>query len=615
MTSDKGDGRTAVVTALHGGQVFNPNKHGGGNGGGDRSDGAPPAAPQLPDDCPVLPLGRNGDWYYYLDAANEMRTLKHNEHGRLPIVSLFGDSLDYLYAKWPRHDKDGKLAGIQVDPAAYALMAAAAKAGPWDAMGRVRGRGAWRGPDGELIFHCGDTIWLGPDQMATPGLIGDTVYPAGPRAPRPAEDPQKPGEAGPAHEVLDLFGTWRWQRGEIDALLMLGWVAAAMLGGALDWRPMCWVTGDSGSGKSTLHGAIHGLLGAVLSSSAASAAGIWQKVGYDSLPVELDEAEASDDNRKLQAVIELARQAASGGVILRGGADHKGVEFTARNCFLFSSINIPPLLTQDLNRMAILELQPLDGGNPPDLVKDVAALGVLGRRLRRRLADGWQRFPDILEIWRARMTALGHGTHTVNQFGTLLACADLLLHDHLPDTDSLEGWTDKLSRALLAEDNSPDWARCIQWLVTSSAEVWRGGGQDTVGHYVRQASGMNGDIGVPAAEDARAALDKIGLKLTTMDAADGGGQCLAVANSHRQTVALFADSHWKGKSGATSTHVRALRRVLGAKASKTALNVGGGSCRCTLIPLDRLFDDGGTGAPKPATEPAAEIEPDPADGF
>ena len=33
---------------------------------------------------------------------------------------------------------------------------------------------------------------------------------------------------------------------------MLGWLAAGKLGGALDWRPLIWVTGGSNTGKSTL---------------------------------------------------------------------------------------------------------------------------------------------------------------------------------------------------------------------------------------------------------------------------------------------------------------------------------------------------------------------------
>jgi predicted ATPase len=33
---------------------------------------------------------------------------------------------------------------------------------------------------------------------------------------------------------------------------VLGWIAAATIGGALDWRPSLWITGDLSTGKSTL---------------------------------------------------------------------------------------------------------------------------------------------------------------------------------------------------------------------------------------------------------------------------------------------------------------------------------------------------------------------------
>jgi hypothetical protein len=143
--------------------------------------------------------------------------------------------------------------------------------------------------------------------------------------------------------------------------------------------------------------------GALIAVSDASAAGVWQKLGHSTLPVILDEVEAEEDNRRGQGLIKFARQAASGGLVLRGGSDHGASEFTARSGFLFSSILIPPLQPQDRSRMAVLELKELQGNSEPNL--DTRHLSDLGQRLMRRLVDGWARWGATLDMYRAALIA------------------------------------------------------------------------------------------------------------------------------------------------------------------------------------------------------------------
>src|SRR5690606_17311575 len=114
-----------------------------------------------------------------------------------------------------------------------------------------------------------------------------------------------------------------------------------MLGGALKWRPHVWVTGSTATGKSTLHELLELLFdGGALHTADATEAGLRQILGQQTLPVFFDELEANEDNRRARAIIGLARLASSGADMHRGGQDHHGHEFTARSCFLFSSILI-----------------------------------------------------------------------------------------------------------------------------------------------------------------------------------------------------------------------------------------------------------------------------------
>jgi hypothetical protein len=149
--------------------------------------------------------------------------------------------------------------------------------------------------------------------------------------------------------LVAVLATWNWSRSDTDAHLLFGWIVAAMFGVALDWRPLAWVTGDAGSGKSTLDRLLSIVMGGeqgLVTTTDATEAGLRSVVRQSTLPIAFDEAEA--DNRRMAGVIKFARQAASGGMVLRGSADHKGAEFRVRSCFLFSSILIPPLGDQDI---------------------------------------------------------------------------------------------------------------------------------------------------------------------------------------------------------------------------------------------------------------------------
>jgi hypothetical protein len=152
-------------------------------------------------------------------------------------------------------DKTGerKVTGWKPEIAAEILQAACAHAGLFDPQGKERGRGAWRGPQGELIIHHGDKIYtlgirarprLGRSRSDRRLCLSDRAGDAA------AGSGHVDDSAGVA--LLGLLRSWYWERPKIDPYLLLGFIAAAPFGGALDWRPHVWTTGDSATGKSTL---------------------------------------------------------------------------------------------------------------------------------------------------------------------------------------------------------------------------------------------------------------------------------------------------------------------------------------------------------------------------
>lgn len=560
----------------------------GEDGGGDDGDDRRRLNEHgLPEGCPVTPLGKEEKTYFYLDALGQVIPLSARDHNHNHFRAIFSPYTDYLEAVWPRKKQvaEGVWETIGFKPEAVAndLMNACARKGVWNPSSKVRGVGAWLDDDGALLFHCGDRLVTKAGERE-PGFDGGYVYPSYRRVPAPADKPEPPHSTpGSAAEILlNVLSSWNWHRSahNIDARLALGWIGSAFAGGALDWRPMGFLTGDSGSGKSTLFKLLKYLFDdGIIMTSDSSAAGLYQEVGLSSMPVIVDEIEAAEDNRRAVAVINLARLASSGAVMLRGGAEHKGVQFTARSCFLFSAILMPPLEPQDLNRMAILRLDPLPHGKTPPLL-DRKYYRDIGQRLKRRLFDQWPRFDETLSRYRMVLAKAGHSSRGCDQFGTLLACSDLLMFNDPPESDELEAWEELLQVGAWREihEGRSNSEQCLDYIMQSQPEAWRSGHRRTVSELLdewRETPAAFGDV--------QKALGAGGLKIV-------GEAYLAVANAHRQTALMYKDTKWAGKPGMTGGWVQALERLEGALVSRNT-RIAGQVVKATHVPLDLVASD------------------------
>lgn len=540
----------------------------------DRLTGLPPA-------CPVTPLGFEGDTFFFLNPVGQVATLKASSSGKGPIDALFAGRSGYLEWAWPRWSKSEKtpeVKGYEADEARRALFDACAYIGSFDDMERVRGRGAWTDALGRLVYHAGDRVFY-DGRWRAPGAHGDWVFPARTKVMAPDPKPAEGGAHGAAQELLDALQTWNWQRGELDARLLLGWICAGFIGGALDWRPMCFLTGDQATGKSTLQALIKALMGGLLvQSTNTTAAGIYQKVQHDSAPVSVDEIEAEADTRRADDVIKLARIAASGGLLLRGGADHNGKEFQARSAFIFSAINMPPMGMQDQSRMAVLALRPLDehpmhkdaaqgaGDKPADPV--LARIGApliedargLGRQILRRMFDGWARWPRVLGMFRQAIREAGHGGRGADQFGTMAASAHIALSDDDPTAAELAWWRDRLKVEELAETAafSPNWRQCLTHMLDAQPDALRHrSGAKSVGGAIEVYRKQSTD------EDLAGVCKAVGLAVSWPKDAQPGWDTLRlfVPSTHAAVQRLFEGTQWAGRAGATGVWASALRQA------------------------------------------------------
>lgn len=540
----------------------------------------------LPPGCPVVPLGVLGLEHHYLDALGQLITIPAGEHNRGRLRSLFKQEADYAWTvrRWVRVKDDGSVTGLRPELISDDLMKASSLAGIWDPAERVRGRGAWRGPNDELILHAGGQVQVflpRPDAWALrqehkPGVLeleGDAsryVYPAAERAGEVAREM----DGAPAEDVRDLLETWNWRRPDIDPILLLGWIGAAMVGGALKWRPSVWFTGTKGTGKSTLQGAVAHLIGTCLTLADTTAAGVWQTLQHQTLPVLVDELEADADNRRSMGVVALARLSASGGQMARGSDRHAAKTFSLRCCFAFSSVLMPPLLGTDRSRLAILELGELASGvEMPDL--SPTRLRRLHAQLRRRMVDGWHRLDRTIEIYRRALSAVGHSARGADQFGTLLGCADILLFNDVPGEDAVKSWIGQMGVVDIHEtaDDMRDEEQCWQHLLASPIDPYRGGERVNLGVWLNRALGREDP------DQVAPALAAIGAHGVTVRRSLSAPPVVAVANAHRGLAAVYHGTRW-----AAGVWRQALQRLPGAERSSSAIYFGGATSKATLLP-------------------------------
>lgn len=548
--------------------------------------------------CPVQPLGVNGDFAYFLDAHGQLRAAKKLENQ--VIQSLFGHHMAKLcfnFPKWVQGEdgkpirKPGEFNGTA---ASMKLWETAGQCGVFSPDGAVRGVGAWTDDDGDIIYHMGDEI-LYHGRRHKPGMIGDRVYPAAAPIPHPDTSDTAPD---PAPDILATLRSWSWRDPDLHPHVALGMIAVQMICGALDWRPVFWLLAPAGAGKSEFQrmlSFLHGDAGLVQSTDATKS-GITSQLKQSSLPVAVDELEPGDErSSKEKDIITLARVAASGGQWFRGSSDQTGVGGKVYSAFLFSSILIPGVMkTQDVQRLIRLEMMPLD--------KSAAKLSLRprtwrarGQRLKSILIDRWHTFPDRLAVWRHALELAGVTGRDADNWSTVLCLSDMAQHADLPDQDAAEGLARKVAFLVTADkaDTSNDAEAMLSWLLGSTIDPFRRGQQWTVAQWVMLAADLPGapreifpDLGDTPRDvsdrmkKANQMLSQFGLRVCD----PGDDASLFIANSgSRAQKELFRGSDWAG-----GVWKQSAIRVPGAVKSKGTKTLAGVASRGIFMPLKSI---------------------------
>lgn len=199
---------------------------------------------------------------------------------------------------------------------------------------RMRGRGAWREPDGAICYHNGKK------------LIGEysesRIY-----LRRTVQDIGLGSEhaSASARENIFIAASDLTFSSFADCVRTLCWSILAPFAGALPWRPSGLMTAESGAGKTTIVNSIIKPLcmPIICSGGESTSAGIRQRIAVDSCAVVVEEAEADTQKKKQNRdeTFSLMRQSTSDDSpdVLKGTIDGKGMKFTLRSMFFFVAIS------------------------------------------------------------------------------------------------------------------------------------------------------------------------------------------------------------------------------------------------------------------------------------
>ena len=578
----------------------------------DPPSGPPPEWAD-PEGCNVTPLGHRGGIYYFLTPSGEFRHLSDRGMTTTGLLSLFDGETAWLAENFPAMGRDSKSSiGFDNQRAAGYLIRQCVRHGLFNPDVPMRGPGVWRTGTGDLVVHAGDALNVpasptfdgsanGVRQWVKSGQrIDGVLYPAWPPLERPAS---VPADVTMGLRLLDLARLWNF-RTPNGADLAIGWIGAAMLGGAPNWRAHVYLTGENGTGKTWFSEFVSASLGAGAhpSSNDATEAGLRQWLTGEARAIILDESEHDEVKGRIHQVIELLRNISSG----KGSRSARGASngshaqlFSVTGCAFLSSVLHAPLKPQDRARFTLIHLAQLPAHNKAGRQADAARAAIaeaetLSPALRARAIARWGFYQEAFKLYRTKFLALGCTPRAADQISTLLAGRDLLCADELPDSDSLHDTTIQfadLVEAAAQNEEEGEGHQCLSKLYTSPADLWRSGERWTIGEIVEKAIAKETDhLGLWLGRS----LAKLGLRLEYLDNLE---PVLLVANNHESLTRVFKDSRWAG--GAWS---QALRMLDGASAWGAPVRFTGPQQRCTALPKRWLP------VPEPKTEPPGSVK-------
>lgn len=354
--------------------------------------------------------------------------------------------------------------------AGNALIECCREKGPFDPTS-VRGRGIWEEGD-RIVPNLGELL---PDDLQHQYLCFIPV-------------PIEPCEAIEAERLHDLLKRFTF-RDPGNATMLLGWLATAIIAGALDWRPHGFIYGPPNTGKTTLHNLIAAFLTplVVAADGQSTEAGIRQRIGPDALPVLLDEFETDSEPRRLQGIMRLARSASSAdSPLLRGTPEGKAMQFSIKASFMFSAVNVASMTPADQSRILMMELCPHDSDPEvgAEIERELAYFKTQGPRWCGYVMGLAKPILEAIPVISAAMPE--YDSRLRKTFATLLAGMFVTLNRRVPTEDEAISLVDQYRQTIVGHQRDQERDNAQECLTHLLSHIVRAPdvGEDTIGYWL-----------------------------------------------------------------------------------------------------------------------------------
>lgn len=370
---------------------------------------------------PLRILGFNDGTYYYFPFGTEqivgISTSGHSINSLLSMVS-YNKLEDYVD---PSGSSKPSSSAINMF-CTNALMRKAEGKGVFKPADKVRGCGVWMDA-GRTVMHCGDYLIVDGVKIELKQMMsGGYVYTKTNRLLNPADKELSNAEAYKLRKICEL-PSWR---DPLSGLLLAGWLVAAPICAALEWRPHVWITGPSGAGKTTVvNQIVKKVMGAMSMNveGGTTESGIRNLMGYDVRPVVFDEAEGDGSKKtNMDGVLSLARLSSSGGRTVKYGQDCQ-----MRSSFCFSSINPPIKNFADETRISMMELVKVRNAQSQKNYEDMIAsieetlTPEYARMLLTRTINNLPVFLKNVKTFKKAATGVIKGAREADQISVMIA--------------------------------------------------------------------------------------------------------------------------------------------------------------------------------------------------
>lgn len=321
--------------------------------------------PTPPSQCPVVPLGWNGDrmcfWSHAYRKIIQLRELKWT-HGGLVRLAPLDD-----FAAWLGMEREAEKELIST--AARRLEEECAPLTYREE--NILGRGVWYADRDkkEIIYSAGRRCYMltasGEFKELNTCVWRGKIYTSDKKNTLPADTPLTDEEGQKLIDLLNLRPWKSYRPGE----MLAGWMVCAMLSGLLTVRPQIWINAPACSGKSRLRdediaAAFGGLDSGYVCSvdgGQTTEAGLRRTLDREAVPVLFDELEPNEDKRRKQNIgniLDLIRTVATTKDPTMTQAAQNGgiVSFRPRFCSVLFSVNNALEKDTDVSRFFILRM-------------------------------------------------------------------------------------------------------------------------------------------------------------------------------------------------------------------------------------------------------------------